>query len=116
MTEVIKIIKIGHCPSLSGKTSLTYHVGRRGEVIYLQLHGNSNGGFFCKEWVTLERLGVEDNKPISSDSLQAIFKGKSANTGGFLLAVLLKEGLVQEVGRHRYRCCAPEPFIQEMLK
>lgn len=116
MSEVIKIIKIGHCPSLSGKTSLTYHVGRREEVIYLQLHGNSNGGFFCKEWVTLERLGVEDNKPISSDLLQAIFKGKSANTGGFLLAALLNEGLVQLIDKHNYLCCDPSSFIQEMLK
>ena len=113
---MIKIIKIGCCPSLSGKTSLTYHVGRKGQKIYIQLHGNSNGGFFCKEWVTLELLGVEDQKPISSDTIQALFKGKSANTGGFLLAVLLNEGLVQATDNHRYLCCDPSPFIQEILK
>lgn len=100
---MIEIIKIGHCPSLSGKTSLTYHVGRRKNQIYIQLYENSNGGFFCKEWVSLEHLGVEDQKPISSDSIQAIFKGKSANTGGFLLAVLLQEGFVQVVGRQNYQ-------------
>ena len=113
---MIEIIKLGHCPSLSGKTSLTYYVGRREEQIYIQLHGNSNGGLFCKEWVSLEHLGVKDQKPISSDSIQAIFKGKSANTGGFLLAVLLKEGLVEVVNRHRYRFCDPVPFIRGVLK
>ena len=109
---MIEIIKIGQCSSLSGKTSLTYHVGKKKQQVYLQLQENSNGGFFCKEWVTLERLGVENNKPISSDSIQALFKGKSTNTGGFLLAVLLNEGLVQAVGKQSYRCCDPGPFIQ----
>nr|WP_321464593.1 hypothetical protein [uncultured Desulfobulbus sp.] len=113
---MIKIIKIGHCPSLSGRTSLTYRIGRKEQKVYIQLHENSNGGFFCKEWITLEEMGVEDQRLISSDSIQANFKGKSANTGGFLLAVLLREGLVQAVERHTYRCCDPGAFIQEVLK
>ena len=113
---MIEIIKLGCCPSLSGRTSLTYHIGRREEQIYIQLHGNSNGGFFCGEWVSLEHLGVKDQKPISADSIQALFKGKSANTGGFLLAVLLKEGLVEVVNKHRYRSLDPEPFILGVLK
>lgn len=113
---MIEIVKIGHCPSLSGKTSLTYQIGRREQQIFLQLYDNSNGGLFCKEWVTLKGLGVEDSRPISSDLLQAIFKGKSANTGGFLLAVLVNEGLVQAVGKQSYRCCDPGPYIQRLLK
>jgi len=113
---MIKIIKVGCCPSLSGKTSLTYHVGRKEQKIYIQLDGNSNGGFFCKEWITLEQLEMEEQKPISSDSIQALFKGKSANTGGFLLAVLLNEGLVQAIDKHSYLCCDPSPYIQEVLK
>ena len=100
---MIEIVKIGHCNSLSGKSSLTYHVGQRENQIYIQIHENSNGGFFCKEWVSLEHLGVEDQKPISSDSIQAVFQGKSANTDGFLLEVLLNEGFVQVVGRQSYQ-------------
>jgi len=76
---MIKIIKTKQCPSLSGKTTLTYQIGRLEQKIYLRLKENSNGGFFCKEWITVEHLRAEDQKPISSDSIQALFKGKSAN-------------------------------------
>jgi len=100
---MIKIIKLGLFSSLSGKTSLTYHVERRENRVFIPLYENSSGGFFCKGWVNLEHQDVEDQKPIFSESIQAIFKGKSANTDGFLLAVLLMEGLIQVVERQSYQ-------------
>lgn len=105
---IIRIIKTGSCSSLSGRTTLTYHVGWL-DGIYFQLHQNSSGGLFSKEWVSLERLGIEEGQPISSISIQSLFSGKSSNTGGFLLAVLLNEGLIERKGR-QYQGCDPSAF------
>lgn len=116
MTEIMRTIKTGSCPSLSGRTTLAYHVGWLEDKIYFQLHDNSSGGLFSKEWVSLERLSIEEGKPISSTSIQALFSGRSANTGGFLLGVLLNEGLIKPIegkGRH-YQGCDPESFKSTM--
>jgi hypothetical protein len=113
MTDIMLTIKTGYCSSLSGRTTLTYHIGWLEEKIYFQLHENSSGGLFSKEWVSLDRLCIEEGKPVSSCALQALFSGKSSNTGGFLLAVLLKEGLIDSKGRH-YQGCDPAAFKAAM--
>ena len=42
-----RIIKIEQCPTLSGKETLTYHIGCDDkEAIYFQMVSNSNNGFF----------------------------------------------------------------------
>jgi hypothetical protein len=110
MTEIMRTIKTGSCPSLSGRTSLAYQVGWLEEKINFRLHENSSGGLFSKEWVSLERLGIKDGKPISSTSIQSLFSGKSSNTGGFLLAVLLKEGLIKPIDGRHYQGCDLEAF------
>ncbi len=38
---------------------------------------------------------VPDDKPVTSIHLFKLFKGKSSNTPGFLLAVLLSEGILE---------------------
>lgn len=125
MTEIMRTIKTGYCPSLSGRTTLTYHVGWLEDKIYFQLFENSSGGLFSKEWVSLERLGIEAGKPISATSIQSLFSGKSSNTGGFLLAVLLNEGLIKPIeGKGRqYQGCDPtalktamQPLIEAALE
>ncbi|WP_319586758.1 hypothetical protein [uncultured Desulfobulbus sp.] len=113
---IMRTIKTGYCPSLSGRTTLTYHVGWLEAKISFRLFENSSGGLFSKEWVSLERLGIEEGKPISATAIQSLFSGKSSNTGGFLLAVLLKEGLIKPIdskGRH-YQGCDPEAFKTAM--
>jgi hypothetical protein len=106
----MRTIKTGSCPSLSGRTILTYHVGWLSEKMYFRLHENSSGGLFSKEWVSLERLGIEEGKPISSCALQSLFNGRSVNTGGFLLAVLLNEGLIKPIEGRNYQGCDPSSF------
>lgn len=110
MTEIMHTLKIGSCSSLSGRTTLTYHVGWLDETIYFRLFENSSGGLFSKEWVSLERMGIEEGKPISSCDLQALFNGRSVNTGGFLLAVLLNEGLIKPIEGRSYQGCDPLSF------
>lgn len=116
MTEIMRTIKTSTCSSLSGRTTLTYHVGWLDGGIYFRLHENSSGGLFSKEWVSLDRLDIEEGKPISSATIQSLFSGKSSNTGGFLLAVLLNEGLIKPIeGKGRqYQGCDPEAFKSAM--
>lgn len=94
----IRIIKINSCKSLSGKSTLEYHIGCLGDKdIYVRVAKNSSSGWFSKEWVAFQKIitVLESSKfPITSYSLQAFFKGKSVNTAAFIFAALKEEGLV----------------------
>lgn len=93
----IRILKIGTCPSLSGQSTLTYHIGCNAESeVYFRVHSNSSRGYFSREWVAADRVGkaLGDATGITSFSLQPAYVGRSQNNGGFLLAALLAEGLV----------------------
>lgn len=94
---LIRILKAGTCPSLSGKSKLSYEVGCNGEsAIYFQVSGNSGGGQHNIEWVAMEKIwkALGESTNITSFSLHSVFKGKSLNNGGFWLAALKNEGLV----------------------
>lgn len=99
-TPAIRILKIATCPTLSGKSTLTYHLGCAAESgIHFRVHGNTGGGFFNQDWVSLATIQQlldkqPDDKPITSQLLYPIFRGKSLNTPAFLLAVLKAEGLI----------------------
>lgn len=119
MTELeIRILKIGATPSLSGQSTLTYHIGCTDKEIYLRLTENTSGGLFSKEWVSLGRVNHlrSGEQPITSSSLHTLFQGKSINSGGFMLAVLLGLGLVKSIeGKKRsYVGSDPTPFISAM--
>lgn len=93
----IRILKIAACPSLSGKSSLTYHVGSDANgAIHFRIHANSSSGYFNSEWVSAEKIGkvLGESASITSFTLQSACVGKSQNNGGFLLAALFAEGLV----------------------
>ena len=117
-----RIIKIATCPTCSGKTSLTYHFGSTEEnQVYIRIVENSGGGFFSEEWVplnaTLEALEKAPH-PITAVPFISLFKGKSVNTPGFLLAVLKHEGLVKLLeGKVRgYKKLSTETFLAEVNK
>lgn len=96
---IIRILKIGACPNLSGKPGLGYHIGVHPESgICFRVASNNNGGYFSPEWLSLKDIrDALDRapKPLTSFSLWPLFKGKSVNTPSFLFAALLAEGLVQ---------------------
>jgi hypothetical protein len=119
---VIRILKVGSCPSLSGKSTLTYHIGCTPKSnISIRVHANTGGGYFSKEWVllsTIQHALEKGNKQITAMIIQPLFRGKSANTPAFLLAVLKQEGLVQ-LSKDKQRCheyIGTDKFMTEIKK
>ncbi len=113
----LRILKIGTCPSLSEASTLTYHVGCDDKSdIYFRVFDNSSSGYFNKEWVSMESIGkaLGASTAITSFSLHHIYKGKSLNNGGFLLAALKNEGLVLAPVDEKvrsYQMGNPEKFL-----
>ena len=91
----MKVVKTATCPSLSGLSTLTYEIGCNNNEVSLRLVGNSGSGTFDKGWVSTESILAVDKSPITSGILRELFPGKSSNSGGFILAVLLSEKLVE---------------------
>ena len=94
----LRILKIGRCPTVSGKSTLTYHVGCTPEsAIKIRLYGNTGNGFLNQDWIawTAIQEKLELHSPFTSQVLHALFSGKSLNSPGFLMAVLKAEGVVK---------------------
>lgn len=96
----IQILKIGTCQTLSGKSELTYHLGRHeDESTYMRVIKNTGNGQFNPDWVSLaqiEKLLTEHpaDTPMYSSIMRPIYRGKSSNSPAFLFAVLKAEGMV----------------------
>jgi hypothetical protein len=99
MNKEMKDLKTSECPSLSGSSILTYKIGCNDDKdIYLCLTGNTGKGIFNKDWISLEEIDsllAAEKGPITSGSLKELFDGKSSNSAGFVLAVILSEGLLK---------------------
>jgi hypothetical protein len=103
----LRILKIANCGSLSGRSTLTYHVGIleasnassiANSEIQLRLFHNTAKGYFCKDWVSMALIDLllTEAKSFSSGDVQRLFfQGKSVNSGGFVLAALRHEGLIR---------------------
>ena len=122
---LIRILKTAKCPTLTGSSTLTYQIGCRGDPeqpeITFRLHASSGRGFFSKEWISTNAIhkAIEKfpaNEPITSAFLKAIFRGKSINTSGFLLAVLKAEGLIEPMQDRRryYQRTDPNAFVTQI--
>lgn len=100
-TNELRILKKATCPTLSGKSKLTYMIGCDDEnEVFLRIYANNGGGFFSTEWVALKNIqqALEKNpEEITSVALYGLFRGKSVNTPAFLLAVLKHEGMVRSI-------------------
>ena len=117
----MRVLKVGTCPSLTGKSTLKYHVGcnSRSEL-HIRVHSNTGGGFFNRDWVSVEGIKQQLDKgkpeePITSHALYPIFRGRSANTPGYLFAVIRHEGFVQAM-KEKKRCferLEPKAFLAE---
>ena len=122
--STIRILKKASCPTLSGKSKLTYHIGCTAESNnHFRIHANDGGGFFNREWVAWQGIRhhlqkVPKTTPITSIALHRLFKGKSVNTPSFLLAVLKHEGLVRPLkGKKRsHELADPEAFLARVDK
>lgn len=117
-SPIPKVIKCASCSTLSGTSELSYYIGKdEKDGILFFISDNSGGGYFNKEWVAYKDVkAVLSGRQISSVPLRQLFKGKSLNTSGFLLAVLLAERLVTRSPgkRSHYQLCDEEPFLSNI--
>ena len=103
LDDTMRVLATGTCDTLTGSSRLTYHIGiDPGGDIHLRVHSNTGGGFFSQEWISLQDIlsalkKRPDGKPITSILLMPLYRGRSANTPGFLLSVLLHEKLVRSL-------------------
>jgi len=97
LDDTMRVLSTGTCETLSGSSRLTYHIGSLPDgEIHLRVHSNTGGGFFSQDWISLRDILTAlkkrpEGKPITSILLNPLFKGRSANTPGFMMAVLLHE-------------------------
>jgi len=96
----MRILKINVCPSLSGRSELTYHLGCNVEGdIHFRLAHNSGTGQFNSDPISLSLIEkalseYPASKPMSSAVLRPLFRGKSSNSPAFLFAALKAEGML----------------------
>ena len=99
-TEV-RVLKSATCPSVSGKSKLTYEIGLKDDADpVIRITRNSGGGFFSDEWLPLASIhkvlaGRAAEKGLTSNAFRGTYLGKSVNTAGFLVALLKAEGVIQ---------------------
>jgi hypothetical protein len=96
----IRIVKKATCPSLSGRTTLSYHLGlNESAELFIRIHNNTGGGIYNDDWTALSSaltLLSDQEEPFSCSALSPLFKNRSNNTPGFIMAALLKEHLITE--------------------
>ena len=118
----VRVLKIASCPSLSGKSTLTYELGcTTDSEIQLRISANTGGGFFSQEWISLKSIEqilekTAKGTPITTCALRGLFAGKSVNTAGFILSVLNHVDLVQPL-KDKRRCFEtidPGLFVSEI--
>lgn len=97
--QTINPLRITTCPTLSRKSKLTYELGLdAAKAFHYRIVSCDGGGFFSPEWVAWTAIQAAIKKsvgPLTSLCLRPLFKGKSVNTSGYLLAALVAEGLLE---------------------
>lgn len=56
IASTIRVIKSDTCPSLSGRSTLTYRWVSPESAISIRLFANSGGGFFNRDWIKFKTL------------------------------------------------------------
>lgn len=97
--ELIEDIYSGKCLSVSGRSTLTYTVGRgQGDnTLYLRIVDSTGNGVWCKDWASAQAIEaiVVGAQQLTAKSFHCLYPGKSINTGGFVLAALRDLGLIR---------------------
>jgi hypothetical protein len=118
----IQVLKETTCPTSSGKSTLTYQVGvDESGAIHLKVSSNDGGGFFSNEWIAFAGIQAAleawpDDQGITSMTFRKIFRGKSSNTPGFLIAVLCAEGLLEQMPKKQRVHQACDPSAMSLLQ
>lgn len=108
-SDPISTLYIGECPSVSGRSTLSYAVGKHEAegTLHLRIAGNTGKGMWCKDWAPAQAIEaiVAGAQELTAKSFQGLHPGKSINTGGFVLAALRDLGLI--------RPCEPNTRVHE---
>ena len=120
-SQAMRIIKAGNCSTISGKSSLHYHIACNDEgAIYIRVSSNNGGGFFNPEWVAYAAIvtALEATEAITSPVLRGVFQGRSANNPAFMMSVLLQEGIViaHPEQQRAYQLADTKVFTEAMQK
>jgi len=106
-TEIpMRVLKVGTASSLSNRSTLGYAIGCDDtNAIFLSLRSNTAAGMFSKNWVAFLDIAnaLVHADRITSSTLLPLYANTSRNNAGFMLAVLLAEGLVCPSDRHYMR-------------
>jgi hypothetical protein len=120
----MNVLKTASCDTLSGRSKLTYQIGRDDDSsIHLRISKNSGGGYFSDEWIALDDILQALKKrpkgsPVLSHFITPLLKGKSVNTSAFLLAVLSHLKLVRPLAgkKRQHELTDPQPFLDQVDK
>lgn len=96
--DLIQTIYEGQCESLSGRSTLTFAVGRHPDgSLHLRIVKNSGGGMFCDEWIDAASIDavVVGATELTSRAFHVLKPGRSTNTAGFVAAVLKALGYIR---------------------
>ena len=118
----IRTIRIASCASLSGKSTLTYHIGCTPDGKFqLRIFANIAAGMFSQRWTSLESIfehleAVPKEQTIASSLLHPLYTGTSINTAAFVFAVLKQEGVVGPAKNkaRQYERLDPQPFLSAL--
>ena len=120
----ITTIKKASCKTLQGTATLTYYIGLDDTgALFWKIAASTGNGMYSREYVAFSDIQKaladwDKNLPITSMTLRALFQGKSVNTPAFLLATLVKEGILAPVPdkKRHYQLGDAKPFLAEMDK
>jgi len=117
--EPMRILRIATCPSLSGRSELTYHVGcNESGAIHFRLWANTAAGMFSNTWCSMEDVSklLSEHDGITSTALKPLWELTSRNNPGFTLAMLQGEGLIEKslTTPKTYCTVNPAPFLERI--
>jgi hypothetical protein len=120
----MKVLKTASCKSTSGKSTLTYQIGTLPDsTVHLRISKNTGAGFFNDEWIALKDIenALADGpqgQPLTTFLLQPLFRGRSSNSPGFMMAALMNERILRVLkGKKRgHEFLDPEGFTARMEK
>lgn len=110
--EQIQVVRTESTLSLSERSTITYEIGSKGENQYIRLSGNSAGGLFCKDWVSMADIQplLSGCPNVTSKTLSQLYAGRSSNSPGFLAACIINEKMA--IGKDtEKKDCNPTPDI-----
>ncbi len=118
----VQLIHTGKCPTLSERSTLTFHVGVLDGNTYIRVYSNTGGGMHSKIWMPVaEILDLLEKHPkdrtITPYVLHKLFINRSANDGPFYFAVCLYLKLVKPSQKKRqYVYESSDAFLAQIDK